>query len=392
MSSSERNRLHPHTRLAHDKNLAHGIVATPVYHASTVLFESYEEFKRISADPGDRKELYYGRMGTPTTRSLEDALAELDNSLGALLTSSGLAAVAEVLQCLLRPGDHLLMVDSCYGPTRSLCKQILNPGNIEVSFYDPLIGADIASLIRDNTRMIFMESPGSATFEIQDVPAITSVALDRGVITAIDNTWATPLLFNPLDFGVDIAIQAGTKYLNGHADVMLGVISTRSKELLRALSAYKRANGSHLAPDDAAMAQRGMRTLGVRLQQHQISAMSLAKWFQQLPRTVQVLHPAFESCPGHEVFKRDFTGASGLFAVVLENLDESQLSRLINNLQLFGIGYSWGGFESLVLPMQVQRSCENRVLQPGQTLLRFHAGLEHPDDLLADLEQAFGGL
>jgi len=389
MTHDKRQKLHADTRLIHDSNNNFSIVATPVYHASTVLFESYEELQRISANPADRGELYYGRMGTPTTRSLEDAISDLDDSAGALLSTSGLAATAEVLQCLLQPGDHLLMVDSCYGPTRNICLQQLASHQIETTFYPPTMGADIEKLVRENTRLIYMESPGSATFEVQDVPAIVEVARQAGITTAIDNTWATPLLFNPLDHGVDIAIQSGTKYLNGHADVMFGAITSRSEQLLKRLSTYKRTVGSHLAPDDSFLARRGLRTLSTRLERHQQTGMALANWFLELPQTRQLLHPAFESCPGHQYFKRDFSGANGLFAVVLEGISPADLATLLNSLQLFGMGYSWGGFESLVLPMIYKRSTDGGSLGENHTLLRVHAGLENANDLIADLERGF---
>lgn len=379
------------TRLVHDSHNAYGVVATPVYHASTVLFPSYEALRRGESDPLNRTSMYYGRMGTPTTRSLEDAVSALDDSVGAVLFPSGVAAIAATLQCFLRPGDHLLMVDSTYGPTRRFCLGHLADMGVSTTFYAPCASAsELQALFRENTRMVFMESPGSATFEIQDVPAITAQAVRRGVLTAIDNTWATPLLFNPLEHGVDLAIQSGTKYLNGHADCLYGVVTSRNDAVYDCLHRYALAIGAHLAPDDCFLARRGLRTLAVRLAAHERTATTLAEYFSQRPEVSRVLHPAHPEHPGHAVFKRDFSAASGLFAIVLHGFNEERLSRFLNALNLFAMGYSWGGFESLVLPMQPARSTSTPLpLGPDQRLLRFHAGLESVDDLLADLESAF---
>ena len=366
------------------------LVASPVYHASTVLFEDYARFRERSRDPLNRDHLYYGRMGTPTTRALEDALCSLDGSVGAVLTPSGVASISDILDCFLGPGDHLLMVDSCYGPTRNFCNGPLAARGVDTTYYDPLAAADIAALFTDRTRMVFLESPGSATFEVQDVPAIAALARQRGILTAIDNTWATPLLFNPLEFGVDLAMQSGTKYLNGHADCLFGVTTTRDEDLYQRLRRYTLGTGSHLAPDDAALAQRGLRTLAVRLRQHEAAALQVASWLAEQPRVRRLLHPAFEGCPGHAVFRRDFAGSSGLFAVVLQVGDEAGLARFIDALRLFGIGYSWGGFESLALPMWPARERSTVPVAGDEALLRFHIGLEDPADLLADLDRAFG--
>jgi cystathionine beta-lyase len=328
-------------------------------------------------------------MGTPSTRSLEDVLAALDGSVGAVLAPSGVAAIADVLQCFLRPGDHLLMVDSTYGPTRRFCDGRLVDLGIETTYYDPLIGAGIAGLLRPQTRLVFMESPGSVTFEVQDVPAIAGAARAAGVLSAIDNTWATPLLFNPLQHGVDLAIQSGTKYLNGHADCLFGVTTTRDADLYARLQRYTLSTGSHLAPDDCYLARRGLRTLAVRLRAHGETGLALARWLGARPEVVRVLHPALPDCPGHDLFRRDFAGASGLFAVVLEGFDEERLARFLDGLELFGMGYSWGGFESLILPMVPARTATGPVLAEGQVLLRLHAGLEALDDLVADLDAAF---
>lgn len=391
MKQKSGEQLSAQTRLVHDHDNAHGVVATPVYHASTVLFPTYADLRRGEADPLRRDSMYYGRMGTPSTRSLEDALSALDNSVGAVLFPSGVAAIAATLQCFLRPGDHLLMVDSTYGPTRNFCLGYLTDVGVETTFYDPCADpAEMKALLRENTRMVFLESPGSATFEVQDVSAIVSLAAGQGILTAIDNTWATPYLFNPLDHGVDLAIQSGTKYLNGHADCLYGVVTCRDESLYDSLHRYALATGSHLAPDDCFLARRGLRTLAVRLAAHESAGNALADFLAQRSEVSRVLHPGRPEHPGHAIFTRDFRGASGLFAVVLEGFDEDRLARFLDALELFGMGYSWGGFESLALPMHPVRTLSSRLaLGPNQRLLRVHAGLESVDDLVADLEGAF---
>jgi cystathionine beta-lyase len=331
-------------------------------------------------------------MGTPTTRALEDALCALDGSVGAIVTPSGVASITDILSCFLAPGDHLLMVDSVYGPTRGFCERVLAARGIETTYYAPSRGADLTALLRDRTRMIFMESPGSATFEVQDVPAICALARSRGILTAIDNTWATPLLFNPLDFGVDLAMQSGTKYLNGHADCLYGVTSTRDPALCERLRHYTLGTGSHLAPDDAMLALRGLRTLSVRLAAHESAARRVAAWLEDQLRVVRILHPAWTSCPGHDLFLRDFKGASGLFAVIVDVGDERGLERFIDSLQLFGVGFSWGGFESLCLPMEPTREYGEALPGNGQALLRLHIGLEDTQDLIDELERALSAI
>jgi cystathionine beta-lyase len=382
-------RVAPETRLVHDVDTGWGIVATPVYRASTVLFDDVAALRAGEADPLDRQRLYYGRLGTPTTRSLEDALTALDGSAGAVLSPSGLGAIADVLQCFLRPGDHLLMPDSCYGPTRKLCRGRLADLGIRTTFYDPCCGEGLRDWLEPDTRLVFLESPGSVTFEVQDVGAIAAVARAAGALTAIDNTWATPLLFNPLEHGVDLAIQSGTKYLNGHADAMFGVTTTADAGLYERLRSHVLGNGVHLAPDDAWLARRGLRTLAVRLAAHERAAYALAEWLGGRREVARVLHPGLPGCPGHELFRRDFRGASGLFAIVLTGLDEAGIARFLDGLELFGLGYSWGGFESLALPMVPTRDLARGRLAPGETLLRLHAGLEAVDDLVADLDAAF---
>jgi cystathionine beta-lyase len=291
------------------------------------------------------------------------------------------------LLSVLKPGDALLMVDSVYQPTRTFCDQLLKPFGITTRYYDPLATPEeLEALLSDSTRAIFMESPGSLTFEVQDVPGLCAMAKPRGIATLLDNTWATPLFFQALPHGVDLAILACTKYVAGHADVMLGSV-TVAEPYWEQLSKTARLYGQYVSPDDAYLAARGLRTLGVRLRRHEDSAIKIARWLQDQPQVAEVIHPAFKTCPGHEYWKRDFTGSSGLFSIVLKTADDAAANRLVESLELFGIGYSWGGFESLALPIHPHRSRTVRREKSAGAMVRLHIGLEDPDDLIADLEQ-----
>jgi cystathionine beta-lyase len=367
---------------AHD-----GIVNPPVYHASTVLFPSVKALEDASKPPTERK-VVYGRRGTPTTWALEDAIAELEGGDSCVLCPSGLAAITTALLAILKTGDHLLMTDSTYGPTRTFCDTILKNLGIETTYYDPCIGADITRLMRENTRVVFTESPGSLTFEVQDIPAIARTAHERGALVLLDNTWASPLFFKPFEHGVDVSIQAGTKYIVGHSDVMLGAITTRS-DLSRTLRGAHGTLGMHVGPDDVYLAQRGFRTLGVRLARHQETGLALAHWLQRRPEVARVLHPALPDDPGHELWQRDFLGASGLFGIVLKPTPKQAVAAMLDGLALFGMGYSWGGYESLILPADPRPIRTATRWDAEGPLLRLHAGLEDPDDLIADLEAGF---
>lgn len=360
-----------------------GIVNPPVWRASTILYDSVAELKERPKDTHHR--LYYGRRGTPTQWSLADALTELEPGAEAtLLYPSGVAAVSTALLSVLRPGDELLMVDSVYEPTRALCDGLLKRFGVTTRFYDPLVGAGIADLFTDRTRAVFMESPGSLTFEVQDVPAICAAAKARGILTMLDNTWATPLYFRAIEKGVDLSILACTKYVVGHSDVMLGSV-TAAPAAWKALRQISYQLGQHVSPDDAWLGARGLRTMGVRLAQHQESALKVARWLAGQPQVARVIHPALPGCPGHESWQRDFDGASGLFAFVLNGGDEAARTTLIDSLRLFGIGFSWGGFESLAIPTDPAplRSVVPWVAEGP--MVRVHIGLEDPDDLIADL-------
>ncbi|WP_296624844.1 cystathionine beta-lyase [Rhizorhabdus sp.] len=359
------------------------IVNTPVWRASTILFDSVAELRAATRKPDDG--LFYGRRGTPSQWSLAEALTELEPGAGGtLLYPSGVAAIAATLLALLSPGDELLMVDSAYEPTRALCGGLLRRMGIRTRFYDPGIGAGIAELIGPDTKLIFLESPGSLTFEVQDVPAIVGVARDKGLLTAIDNTWATPLLFPALSHGVDVSILACTKYVVGHSDAMMGS-ATATPALYPRLRQAATALGQSISPDDAFLALRGLRTLEVRLPRHEESALRVARWLAEQPQVARVLHPALPDCPGHALWVRDFAGASGLFSFMLRGGDEAARAALIDGLRHFGIGFSWGGFESLALPVDPQSLRTATSWQAEGPLVRLHIGLEDPDDLIEDL-------
>jgi cysteine-S-conjugate beta-lyase len=380
----------PETRLVtagRDPRSYHGFVNPPVYHASTVLYPNAEDFL------AHRARYQYGRRGTPTTEALENALAELEGPqcAGVALLPSGLAAISTALFSLLRAGDHLLVTDSAYGPTRNFCEHILSRFGVTTTYYDPLLGAGINEHFRDNTRAVYLEAPGSLSFEMQDVPAIARVAHDKGALVVMDNTWATPLYFRPLEYGVDLAVQAGTKYIGGHSDVMLGTISA-NPATVAALKSTVRYTGLCEGPDDVYLGLRGLRTLSVRLERHYRSGLEVARWLAQRPEVLRLLHPAMPGDPGHAIWKRDFTGASGLFSMVLKPVPQKAVFAFLDTLELFGIGASWGGYESLAIPFDCAPLRTATRWQPGGPTVRFHIGLEAVEDLLADLERGFAAL
>jgi cystathionine beta-lyase len=370
-----------------DPQAYHGFVNPPVYHASTVLYPSAEDFV------AHRARYQYGRRGTPTTEALELALQELEGPqcAGVSLLPSGLAAISTALLSVVRAGDHVLVTDSAYGPTRNYCEGILKRLGVTTTYYDPLIGAGIAAELRPNTRAVYLESPGSLSFEMQDVPAIAKVAHDNGAVVLMDNTWATPLYFRPLDHGVDLAIQAGTKYIGGHSDVMLGTVSANGATVA-SLKNTVRLSGLCEGPDDVYLGLRGVRTLAVRLERHYQSGLTVGRWLEQRPEVLRMLHPAMPSHPGHALWRRDFTGASGLFSMVLKPVSQKAVYAFLDTLELFGIGASWGGYESLAIPFDCGPSRSATRWQPGGPTVRFHIGLEAVEDLTADLERGFAAL
>jgi cystathionine beta-lyase len=371
----------PSTRLVHggrDPRQQHGFVNPPVYHGSTVTFPDVDTML-AGAQP-----YVYGRRGTPTSSALASLLAELDGAAGVVLVPSGLSAISTALLTAVGSGDHLLVTDSAYQPGRYFCDRMLKRLGVETTYYDPRIGAGIEALIRPNTRAIHMESPGSLTFEVQDVPAIAAVARARGITTILDNTWATPLYFRPLDHGVNIAFMAATKYVVGHSDVLMGTIAADSATF-PALKQVHGTLGLCAGPDDINLALRGLRTMQVRLDRHQASALEIAGWLAGRPEVARVLHPGLPGDPGHDLFRRDFKGSSGLFSFVTRPCQFEAVKAMLDGLELFGLGYSWGGFESLAIVADPRstRTATNWD-DPGH-LIRLHIGLEDPADLKADL-------
>ncbi len=360
----------------------HGFINTPIYRGSTVLFPTYADLLARNA------RFVYGTIGTPTTEALESAWTEIAGAAGTVLAPSGLAAISLALLTAVKSGDHILVTNSVYRPTRNFCDSVLQRMGVETTYYDPLIGAAIESLVKPNTRAIFLETPGSQSFEMQDVPAITAVAAAKGLATILDNTWATPLFFPPHAFGIDMAVEAGTKYLSGHSDLLLGLVSANErwfKRLRATFDAFAMCPG----PEDVFLALRGLRSLELRLREAQRQGLAIAEWLASRPEVAEVLHPALPACPGHAIWKRDFQGASGLFSVFLKPCSQEALAAFLDGLTLFGMGFSWGGYESLVVPFDCSAYRTATLFSPPGPALRFSIGLEDPEDLKADLEAGF---
>ena len=380
----------PNTRLVtagRDTQGQHGFVNPAVYHASTVLYPTAED------QVAHRSRYQYGRRGTPTSEALEGALAELEGEkcAGVALLPSGLTAISTALLSVAASGDHILVTDSVYRPTRVFCEGLFKRLGVSTTYYDPLIGGGIADLFKPNTKAVFVEAPGSQSFEMQDIPAIAAAAHAKGVAVLMDNTWATPLYFRAFDKGVDLSIQAGTKYIGGHSDIMFGCVSANAARY-PALKTTMTSLGLCVGPDDIYLALRGLRTLGVRLARHYESGLRVARWLEQRPEVSRVLHPALPTNSGHAIWKRDFTGACGLFSIVLKPASEKSVHAFMNALTLFGMGFSWGGFESLVIVFDCSEYRTATKWAPGGPTLRFHIGLEDVDDLIADLEQGFAAM
>ena len=367
----------------------HGIVNPPVYHASTVISPTLAEF-----EAKDRKAfqgVQYGRTGTPTTFALEEAVTALYGGHKTVSLSSGLAAVSVSMLAMLKQGDHALVADNVYGPTRvRTCDGLLGRSGVDITYFDP--ARSIGGLLKPETRVVFFESPGSLTFEMLDVPAIAAVAHDAGAVVLMDNTWATPLFFRALDHGVDIVIEAATKYIGGHADVMLGVVTVSTEEQFQQIKWTANALGNCPGPDDCYLGLRGLRTLSVRLERHQRNALKVAEWLQARPEVDRVLYPALPDDPGHDLWKRDFTGASGLFGVVLKDVSKDAVAKMLDGMDLFAMGASWGGYESLMIPTDPGRYRSASEWPPAGPSLRLHIGLEDLDDLIEDLEKGLGRL
>jgi cystathionine beta-lyase len=385
---SSKGAARPETKVVHlgrDPFAHHGFVNPPVYRGSTVLYETLDALK-------SRKQPYtYGRRATPTTHALEEAITDLEGGATTILTSSGLGAVSTALLAFVSAGDHILITDSAYQPGRAFADRMLKRLGVEITYYDPHAGAGITELFRPNTRLVLVESPGSQTFEMQDIPAIAAAARARDIWVLADNTWATPLFCKPLALGVDVSIQAATKYIVGHADAMLGAV-TGNARAARHLEHAKEALGTCPGSEETYLGLRGLRTLDVRLERHQKSALAVTEWLAGRNEVDRVLYPALPTDPGHALWKRDFTGASGLFSVFLKPVPEKSLAAFLDGLKLFGMGYSWGGYESLVVPFDpASYRTASKWTGPGPAL-RFHIGLEAVEDLIRDLDAGFARL
>ena len=367
-----------------DTRAQKGFVNPPVVHGSTVLYPTADDLH------AHRGEFQYGRRGTPTTKALQQALMALEGPqcAGVGLAPSGLSAITTTLLAVLKAGDHLLVCDNAYRPTRNFCNGLLARYGVETSYFDPLVSADIAGSFKPNTKAVLVEAPGSQSFEMPDIPAIATAAHGRGALVIDDNTWATPLYHRSLEQGVDISMQAATKYIGGHSDIMFGTISANARAWPLVAEAIQLL-GVCAGPDDVFLAIRGLRTLAVRLAQHHRSGLEMARWLAGRPEVVRVLHPALETDPGHAIWKRDFCGASGLFSIVLKPAPQKAVDALLDAVELFGMGYSWGGFESLVIPFDCAPYRTATDWAPGGPALRLHIGLENVEDLKADLARGF---
>ena len=369
------------------KKLSNGFVNSPIYKGSTVLFNTVEEMQSKMKKKNSQT-LFYGRFGSPATFEFENAIADIDESYTAVATASGTAAIVASLLAVLKTGDHILMTDSAYGVSRNLTKKLLNNMGITTTFYNPNLTNKIKELITNKTKLIFMESPGSLTFEIQNISIIVDIAKKYNLITVIDNTWATSLYLKPMNYGVDISIQSATKYIVGHSDAMLGVITT-NKKYAKQIRESAHNLGSCPGPEDIYLGIRGLKTLSIRLKKHQENAMKIIEWFLRQREVNRVLYPALPDNPGYKIWKKDFKGASGLFGVVLKNTRKDLIYKMLNNLKLFNMGYSWGGYESLILPVNPEKIRDTYKWNHMDLTLRIHAGLEDPDDLINDLKDNF---
>lgn len=367
----------------------HGTVNPPIYRASTILFPTLAALEEAQHHPNEGTS--YGRLGTPTTRAFEEAMAEIDGAWRSIAVSSGLAAISTALLALLRQGDHLLVADNVYGPTRHFCDNFLNRFGVAVTYFDPACGGAIDTLFQPNTKAVFLEAPGSLTFEMTDIPAVSEAAHRHGALVLMDNTWATPVYFRAIEKGVDVVLHAATKYIVGHADAMLGVISA-TKEAYGPLRQAFHTMGQCPDADACYLGLRGLRTLAVRLERHQRNAMRVIQYLRTCPEVVRILYPALPDDPGYAIWKRDFRGACGLFGIELQPFTSAAIRAMLDQLRLFGLGYSWGGYESLIVPAQPKGLRTATASLPQGPLLRLHVGLEDPEDLIADLAQGLNQL
>lgn len=361
----------------------HGAVNVPPHRMSTIVFRTFAEFEKVPNVPYS-----YGRAGTPSTAAFEEGIAAIEGAYRSVATCSGLSAIITALIAFAESGDHILMTDNCYGPSRKSCEEILRRFGVDVEYYPPMIGAEIEKLFRPNTKLVFMEAPGSLTFEVQDIGAITAAAKKAGIKTAIDNSWATPLFFQPLDFGIDISVMSATKYVSGHSDVMLGVVSTNEEawpNVKRAALMLGLCGGS----EELYLGLRGLRTLNVRLQQHQKNGLDIAEWLANRKEVKSVRHPALPSCPGHENWKKYYKGSSGTFGIILHETNRDKIAAMLDGMKIFNLGFSWGGFESLLFPEQPKPIRTAEAWTEDGFSLRLHIGLEDVEDIRADLDAGF---
>ncbi|HIF80977.1 MAG TPA: cystathionine beta-lyase [Gammaproteobacteria bacterium] len=364
-----------------------GTVNLPVYRASTILSTDMDSYIHRFDDEKNFTDITYGARGTQNSRALGEAIADLEGGHGTIVTTSGLSAISVTLGALVSAGDHILISDSVYGPTRTFCNQVLSRYGVTTEYYSPDIGDAIAELIQKNTRLVLMEAPGSLTFEMQDIPGITRAAKEKGVLTVMDNTWATPVFFRPLEHGVDISIQAGTKYIAGHSDLVIGMITSAREATHKMMVSHAQNLGDAASPDDCYLALRGLRTLSVRLYRQQESTLKVAAWLADQPQVYRVLYPALPGDPGHALWKRDFKGASSLFGLAMHSEDETAVKAMADSLRYFQIGSSWGGYESLIAFNHMPVARERVSWTEKPFMLRVHIGLEDPEDLIADLTQ-----
>lgn len=378
--------------LGRDNEMNGRSVNLPIHQTSTILFNSLEEFEEARDVRYEKGTLYYGRYGNPATFQLESMISELEKGAGCVAVSSGLTACAVSLMAFASAGSHILIADTVYGPTRMFCENVLKNYGVKITYFDPMVGADIEQLIQQDTSVIFLEAPGSATFEVPDIPAITKVAKERKIISIIDGTWSTPLFCKPLTLGIDVVVHSGSKYISGHSDAMLGFIVTSSEDNYDKVRKMSLAFGDRAGANDVFLALRGLRTLEVRLRQHQESTLKIIAWLKEQPVVSRILHPASPDCPGHQYWCRDFQGAAGLFSIELTKISDKQVRAMINSLTLFAIGLSWGGFESLILPVDPSPFRVATEWKDRGPLIRLNIGLENTQSLIEDLKAGFSHL
>jgi cystathionine beta-lyase len=371
------------THAGSDPKKFHGVVNTPVYRASTIVFNTYEEFENMAKAP-----FSYGRAGTPTSASFEQAIAALEGAAGSVSTCSGLSAITISLMAFTKAGDHVLIADNVYGPNRKFCREILARYGVEVEFYPPMIGSGIEKMFRKNTTALFLEAPGSLTFEVSDIGALVKAAKAKKITTIMDNSWASPLLLKPLDHGIDVSMMSATKYISGHSDVMLGVVSGTA-ETYPLLKKTALQMGICAGSEELYLGLRGLRTLEVRLKEHETRALEMARWLEKQPAVKRVLHPALSSCPGHDNWKKYFKGASGTFGIILKESDKKKIGKMLDGFELFHMGASWGGYESLCFPVQPHSDRTAEPCKEDGFFLRLHIGFEDMDDLKAELAEGF---